>query len=258
MTQMLIALAYAVFVWWFSTGVILYLDGLPRRTHPWTMAGATVLLVAALAGLSYSSGQASVAGAYCAFTCAVLIWAWQEVAFLLGYVTGPRRTPATPGLSGWSRTREALGTVIHHELALLVLGALVLAMSWGQPNQTGWWTYVVLWTMRQSAKLNIFLGVRNLYESFLPEHLSYLHSYFRRDWMNPLFPVSVIGATAVLVPLALAALTPATSAASAGVAAGHALVAVLLGLAILEHWFLMLPLPCEALWNWGMRSRKTA
>lgn len=245
-------LLFTLLAWWFSTGAILYLDGLPRRTFKWTLLGATALLAAALAGLAASSASTSVAGAYCAFTCALLVWAWQEVAFLLGYVTGPRRIAATPGLVGWARTREALGTVIHHELALLVLGAAVIAATWAQPNQTGLWTFAVLWVMRQSAKLNIFLGVRNLYESFLPPHLRYLHSYFRREAMNPLFPVSVIASTAVAVPLWVAAVAPATSAAQA---ASLSLVGSLLALAILEHWFLVLPLPSENLWKWALRSR---
>ena len=30
--ELLIAGLFAVFVWWFSTGIILYLDGLPRKT----------------------------------------------------------------------------------------------------------------------------------------------------------------------------------------------------------------------------------
>ena len=29
-------------------------------------------------------------------------------------------------------------------------------------------------------------------------------------------------------------------------------------LAVLEHWFLVLPLPSEALWSWGLRSRASA
>ena len=37
-------LVYALFVWWFSTGVIIYLDNLPRRTHRWSMLAATVLV----------------------------------------------------------------------------------------------------------------------------------------------------------------------------------------------------------------------
>ena len=38
---------YTRLLWWFSTGVILYLNGLPRATHPWTMAAATVNRVVA-------------------------------------------------------------------------------------------------------------------------------------------------------------------------------------------------------------------
>ena len=49
--------------------------------------------------------QASVAGAYCAFTCALLVWGWQEIAFLLGCVTGPRRSACPHGATGWRRTR---------------------------------------------------------------------------------------------------------------------------------------------------------
>jgi putative photosynthetic complex assembly protein 2 len=32
--------------------------------------------------------------------------------------------------------------------------------------------------------------------------------------------------------------------------------ATLLSLAILEHWFLVLPLPSEALWSWVLRERE--
>ena len=38
--------------------------------------------------------------------------------------------------------------------------------------------------MRQSAKLNVFLGVRNLNADFLPDHLKYLQTYFVRAPMN--------------------------------------------------------------------------
>jgi len=24
---------------------------------------------------------------------------------------------------------------------------------------------------------------------------------------------------------------------------------------VVEHWFMVLPLPSQALWNWGLRSR---
>ena len=255
MTQGGLPFLYTLFVWWFSTGVILYLDGLPQRSFKWTMLGATLLLGAALVGMATSSTDTSVAGAYCGFTCAILVWAWQEVAFLLGFVTGPRRTPCPESAVGWVRARLAFQAVLHHELALVVLALAVLAVTWGAPNQTGWWTFVVLWTMRQSAKLNVFLGVRNLNEGFLPPHLKYLQTYFTRKAMNGLFPVSVAVATMVVIPVWRAAFAPG---ASAFEVASFALIGSLLGLAILEHWFLVLPLPSEALWKWGLRSRDGA
>ena len=142
--------------------------------------------------------------------------------------------------------------VMHHELALVMLGAAVLAATWGGANQTGLWTFLILWVMRQSAKLNVFLGVRNLNEGFLPPHLKYLQTYFKRSGMNPLFPVSIAVSTMLVIPLWQAALAPG---ASAFQVTSQGLLAALLSLAILEHWFLVLPLPFEALWNWGLRSR---
>ncbi len=255
MSQVALPLLFAVFIWWFSTGAILYLDGLPARTFKWTMLGTTVLLSAALAGMAASSTDASPNGAYCGFTCAILVWAWQEVAFLLGFVTGPRREPCTPGATGWARTGLALQTVLHHELALLVLAGAVLAVTWGAPNQTAWWTYVILWAMRQSAKLNVFLGVRNLNESFLPEHLKYLQTYFTRKRMNWLFPWSVGLATLAVIPVWR---TVYATSSTPFESVSAALVASLLSLAILEHWFLVLPMPSELLWKWGMVSRDNA
>lgn len=247
------AIAYTLFVWWFSTGAILWLDGLPRRTFPVTMAGATVLLVAALWGLGHTRHDVSVSGAYCAFTCALLVWAWQEVAFLLGWVTGPRTAPCPPAARGWARAGHALQTVLYHELALIVLALGVWAATGGGANRVGWWTFLTLWLMRQSAKLNVFLGVRNLGENFLPEHLHYLKSYFRRAPLNALFPFSVTLATGAAAAVWWHLLDSKPPAAQA---AGLALVGALLALGALEHWLLVLPLPTEALWRWGLTSHQ--
>lgn len=252
MSQYVLPVLFTLFIWWFSTGAILYLDGLPRRTFKWTMAGNTAVLALALFGLSASGADTSVGGAYCAFTCAILVWGWQEMAFLLGYVTGPRREPCPPGAVGWERARHAFQAVMHHELALVVLAVAVSVATWGAPNQTGWWTYLILWTMRQSAKLNVFLGVRNLNESFLPPHLKYLQTYFTRRSMNLLFPLSISVATLVATFLWRDAF-------AAGISpferTGLTLAATLLSLALLEHWFMVLPLNSAGLWNWGLRSR---
>ena len=243
---------YTVLLWWFSTGVILYLNGLPRPTHKWTMLAASVLLGVALWGVAESAADTRVTGAYLAFTSTLMVWAWQEVGFLLGYVTGPRRSACPAEADGWRRVGHAVMAILYHELALVVLGAAVLTLTWHQPNQVAVWTFAALWLMRLSAKLNVFLGVRNLNEQFLPEHLRYLHSYFRQRPTNALFASSVIVATAAAVAVWHSALnnqaTPFDAAASS-------FVAMLLSLAVLEHWFMVLPFPTERLWSWGMRSR---
>lgn len=248
-----VPLGYTLFVWWFSTGVILYLDGLPKPTFKYTMAGFSALAAIGFVGLAASSAVATPAAAYCGFTCALLVWAWQEVAFLLGLITGPRRTPCPADATGWRRARLAFETVLHHELALVLLAAGVAAVSWKEPNQTGLWTFVILWAMRQSAKLNVFFGVRNLSDEFLPPHLKYLRSYFVRKPMNALWPVSVLASSAVVVPL-WAQASAAASTSDAFAFASWALLATLLSLAIVEHLFLVLPLSLSALWQWAMRS----
>src|SRR3954469_10968520 len=91
---------FALFLWWFSTGAILWLDGLPARTYRRSMLGASLVLAGALWGLAASSAEASVAGAYCAFSCGLLAWGWQEMSFLMGYATGPVRAPCPPGVTG--------------------------------------------------------------------------------------------------------------------------------------------------------------
>lgn len=252
MSTYALPVAYTLFVWWFGTGAVLYLNGLPRWTYKWTMLGATVLLGVALAGLAATRDDTRITGACIAFTCALLVWTWQEIAFLLGYVTGPRRTPCPAGAVGWRRAGYALQTVLHHELALCVLGAAVVLVTWGGSNPVGPSAYAILWVMRQSAKLNVFLGVRNLSESFLPAHLAYLQTYFKRRTMNGLFPVSVAVSTWIAVLLWQAA---AAAGISAFEATALAFSATLLSLAVLEHWFMVLPLPFEALWQWGLRSR---
>ncbi len=253
MTEHLYPALFALFVWWFSTGVIIYLDGLPRHTFRWSMLGATAVLGVSLYGLAKTADDTTVTGAYLAFTYGLLAWGWQEISFYMGYVTGPRSEPCPEGCSGWKHFGHAIQTSLWHELAIIAAALAVFALTWGQPNQVGVWTFMVLWWMHQSAKLNVFLGVRNLNEEFLPEHLDFLKSYLTKKPMNLLFPVSVTVSTVICVYLAEAALA---ADATPFEAAGYTFLTVLMALAILEHWFLVLPIPAAALWHWGLASRK--
>ena len=140
----------------------------------------------------------------------------------------------------------------YHELAIIATAAVIVVSTWGAPNQVGTWTFLALWGMRQSAKLNVFLGVRNLGERFLPPHLMYLRSYMDSKPMNKLLPVSITVGTSIAALLAAAAGRPGIGESQA---AGLTFVVTMLALAVLEHWLLVLPLPFERLWSWLLALR---
>ena len=250
-----IAILYALFLWWFSTGLILYLDKRPAWTYRWSLLGATALMVVAMLTLYLVRGQTNVLGAYIGFTCGVLTWGWMEMSYFMGFVTGPRKAECPQGCSGWRRFWLAIQTSLYHELSIVAAGGAMLWATWEAPNQVGTWTFVILWWMRWSAKLNLFFGVPNLNEDWLPEHIRFLTSYLCKRPMNLLFPISVSVATVVMCLLVVAALDVPPNG-FAGVAL--ILTATLLALAILEHWFLVLPLADGALWNWALGEREDA
>jgi putative photosynthetic complex assembly protein 2 len=244
---------FALFIWWFSTGVILYLDGLPRRTFRLSMQVITVAAGLSLFALAWASNDDSVAGAYIAFTCALFVWGWHEMSFLMGFVTGPRTSACPEGATGLRRAWYATETILYHELAIALTAIVIAVISTG-PNRVGLWSFLVLWILRISSKLNVFLGVPNLAEDWLPEHLVYLKSYFRKRPMNLFFPFAVTISTVLTAVLVVWASDPQATAAQA---TGWTLIATLLGLAVLEHWILVLPIPFAAIWSWGLASRQT-
>jgi putative photosynthetic complex assembly protein 2 len=241
----------AVFTWWALTGLILFLDGRSPRTFPLSMAAATLALCAALWGLDATAGDTSVRGAYLAFLAALGVWGWIELSFLTGFITGPRRRACPAGCAGPAHFRHAVAAILYHEFAIILGAAFVLALTWHAANPYGAWTFLLLWAMRTSAKLNLFMGVPNLGGQYLPAHLKYLQSYFRKASMNLLFPVVVTAGTIVAVTLGRRALAADGDPFNA---TGYALLTTLLALAVLEHWFLVLPMPSEALWRFGLND----
>lgn len=244
---------FALFVWWFSTGLVLYVVGRPRASHANAMMATTALLGAGLWGIWWSGTDETVSGAYIAFASALLVWGWHEMSFLLGFITGPRTTASPERTSPRAPLSASIEVVIYHEFAIAITAALIYILSAEAPNQVGLWTFVILWLARLSTKFNIYLGVPNHTEQFLPAHLKYLATYFCRRPMNLLFPVSVTVSTIITALLII----DATAAnALPHQIAGSVFLATLLALAVLEHWFLVLPLPSAELWSWGLASRK--
>lgn len=255
MTEYGLPALYAALTWWFTTGVILWLDRLPQRTFRFSMLGASMALLVALYGLITARTDTTVAGAYMSFSCALVIWGWLEMSFLMGIIMGPRRHACPAHCSGWRHFKHAIEAILYHEFAIIFAAVVVIALSQDAPNQVGMWTFLLLWGMRQSAKLNLFFGVPNLGEQFLPQHLKYLQTFFNRRPMNFLFPLSITAGSVLTAWLIQQA---AATAASDFETTAYALLATLSGLAMLEHWFMVLPLPSQVLWRWSMHADETS
>jgi putative photosynthetic complex assembly protein 2 len=242
----LMLVLYVVAAWWGSTGLILYLGRRPSSTFMPMLAVAGALVVLAAVLLQRSSHSASSGGVCLAFGAVLMIWGWVELSFLLGAITGPRRVACISGCRGARHLLHAVEAILYHELATIVAAGLVIALSWRAPNLTGLWTFLMLWGMRISAKLNLFLGVPNTGEIMLPPHLQYLAAFFRRRRLNLLFPVSVAMAMLLCVLLTMAA----WNAPSWDFAACElTLLATLAALASFEHWMLVLPMRADAPWK---------
>ncbi len=253
MASYLVPPLFAAFLWWFSTGAVLLLVGLSGRFDVWRGSVAAGLLIASLYGLAESSGDASVSGAFVAFTCTVLLWGAQEIVFLAGWVTGPRPMPCPPDVRGWQRFVLALQAILYHEFMLIACGAAIVFLTWSGTNQVGLWTFTTLWVLRQSSKINLFLGVPVTNDELMPSGVQFLKSYFACKSVSAFFPLSVTLATATLVimiqRLVEVAVTPFDI-------AGLTLVSTLFALGVLEHWFMLLPLPAMKLWGWGVKSHR--
>lgn len=243
-------LLFALFAWWFSTGAILCLNR-ARGAESWALLAMTAVGAVSLACISETARDASAASAYLAFVATLGIWGWQELAFLTGAVTGPRTDPCPADAKGWRRFALATSTIIYHEIALALGGALILAVTWNQPNQTAAFAYGVLFVMRISAKLNLFFGVPNFSDDFMPARLAHLSSYFRRAPFTAAFPISLAIGAALCFACARAALAAEPGgAAQIGATLGFALAA----LALLEHLFMVAPVRDTLLWRWALAA----
>lgn len=251
MPESMTAALIAIFLWWLTTGAILFAVTTLASQRLTLASVAVMLLSAGLLTLHQTGEDVSAAGAYLSFIAALAIWGAVEISFLGGLITGPNRKALPSDLVGLPRFWSATRVVLWHEIFILALGFLLIIAFAQGPNRIGLMTYGILWLMRLSAKLNLYLGVRNTGETLLPAHLRYMSSYFAHRPMNLLFPFSITLGTLLSAWLFHKAFVHG---ADAHQIVGFMLIATIASLAVIEHWFLMLPLPIEALWRWGLRN----
>ncbi len=247
MTEFALPLLFATVLWFVATGFVLWLDKLPNHTWPVSITLASVASGFAMGGIIATAEETSAWAAYVAFACALVLWGWHELSFLMGFVTGPNRNPCPPDARGWRRFRLAAATLIYHEVAMFVCLLVMAAATWGKPNQTATLTFLLLFVMRLSAKFNIFAGVPHLSTEMMPDHMRYLASYFRIAPPRWIFILSVSGIAVLAAWLADLALSS-----RGGIATGYALAFALVALAFLEHGFLVVPWQDTAIFRWAM------
>ncbi|UZK69547.1 putative photosynthetic complex assembly protein PuhE [Sphingomonas sp. S1-29] len=243
-------LLFALLMWFVGTAAVVWLDSRPRATFRTSFRLAGVAALAATGAIWWVARDASASGAYIGFAAAIVIWGWHEMGFLMGFVAGPRRTPCPAGATGMARFRAATETVIHHEVALAATAIALFVLCWGQPNQAAPLTFALLFALRLSAKINLFLGVANLSDEIFPAHLAYLKTYFGTRPINAWYPVSLaLGVAQVIWAWNFAQ-------GSGGGAAITAMLLVGLGaLGVVEHLFLVLPLRDGKMWVWASAAK---
>lgn len=240
----------ALFTWWFATGLILLVirsaDRKGGNAYNMAVFFSVPVLALGVAGVILSASNAGFSGLYFGFFGALAIWGWIELSFLSGVITGPERVDAPVGASGVNKFWKAWDALVYHEILLLAgLAFIVLATS-GSDNTIAMWTYAILFFARISAKLNLFFGVPRINFEFLPLPLHHLKTHMTKGPITAFFPLSVTVLSFATACFAQLLMTAETTVA----ATGFALLTSLSALALLEHWFMVIPLPDARLWRW--------
>ena len=241
-----------VMIWFVATGLVAWADNRDVTTFPKSVMIGGIGGIAGLFVILMSAQSVSVLAVYAAFVGALMVWGWHEIGFLTGAAAGPRRIPASKGLTGARRFAEATATVIHHEVMLALTALLLISLSWNAANQIGATVFVLLFGLRLSAKINMFVGVPNSSVEMLPPHLEYLKTYFgpnRMTWLLGVSVVGIMGMAGWFGSLALAAQLGSAQ------MVGASLLTTLCLLGALEHVFLALPFRDGMLWGWAFGKR---
>ena len=112
-----VAACSAVFVWLFLTGLLLFIvkkiDQINEIAHHRTLISLTPVLLCGCFLYWHSMSYITLASVYISFLGSLLIWAWFELAFLTGFLTGPVKTNCPPNISNRERFFHAWTLHVH-------------------------------------------------------------------------------------------------------------------------------------------------
>lgn len=252
LASIIIAILATMISWWFLTGALLMIvrrkESSGEESSLLTLFAMIVSGGAGLGLLLFSNDQPDATGACLALTGAFLVWSMHELAFLSGKLTGPVKTACPAGLHGWPRFVHAWRAVRDHEIALLLTILGLVALLYDGSNLLGLGAVVVLWVMRISSKMVLFLGAPCADTTLLPRNVSYLASYFETRRTTPLFPLFV----AVIAMLLCYGIWMTITSVTTFQSLSYAILSTIILLALIEHFFLVLPVREHRLWQWAL------
>jgi putative photosynthetic complex assembly protein 2 len=241
-TSVLGSLALVVGFWWAATGLTLAMQWSSAAIAV-SVAATSVFAIVGAVLIAKSRTDATAAGARNAFLGSALVWWWCSSIFYAGF--GVTIAPAIEAPSGSAALAvQAIMTTLRADLfgvfALLAIGAAMRGAS----NRVAFWSFVAFFGTLQTAKLNVFFGVRNSGVDWLPSHLSGLAQFFGPNHNSTLLPVTVLLLSVIAVALARRAIRARDSFGRHA----NAMLSFLVTLAVLEHVFLGLSFSLP-LWN---------
>lgn len=239
------AVVGVVAVWWLGTGAVFLAARGTQSARRWSFVAGSLLLGGVVVSLAPAvSMRTDAGGVVQGLLVGFATWAWMELSFYTGYVTGPSTREPPPGSGFVTRFRHALEACLWHELAIVGGLALLLLLSPG-PNRWAALQFSVFWGLHEVARINVLIGVPHPFRELLPRHLSHLQPYLepRRAgvWLH--------GSLAILVAVTAAATALALGGSDSG-RIGWTALSVLLGLGVLELGVLLFPVPLARLWQW--------
>jgi putative photosynthetic complex assembly protein 2 len=223
-----------------------------QRSEGWRLLSLVTTTAFAVAGavlIAATRHERSPRSARLAFIGASLLWWWSATMFYGGWGVSPDSLPAGPHGS-FALALQAIDSTLAIDLVTVATIAAVAAAVWRTRNRVALWTLLAFWGTLQTAKLNVFFGVRSPGIQFLPPELSGLRIFFGPERNSPFLAVTIVAIALV----ALLLWARARRSRDAFVRHGSAMLASLPALAAVEHLFLGLSASLP-LWDFFLRVR---
>lgn len=226
------SLALVIGFWWAATGVTLAMQRSVFASAA-SVAISSILAIAGVALIVKTRNDLTVQSARLAFLGSSLMWWWCSTLFYAGVGINIAAN-VSGGPRSWTLAMQAIAATLRADLigVFAVIAVALLVRRW--PNRLSAWTLLVFWVTLQTAKLNVFMGVRNSGADWLPEHLERLIQFFGPPENSWLLPTTVMLLSAWFVLVARKAQLARHSYAKHA----YAMIAFLVALAVLEHVFL--------------------